>query len=427
MRRVIFICIALISCVVSSRGGVWSVDELTQPKKYDRHNYVANPDAILSDATVRSVNLLLADVESQTNAQVAVVVIDDFAGTDVDDFATKLFMDWGLGEEGSDNGVLLLVAKNSKNYAIRTGRGIGSVLSDLESGAIGREILVPNFRNNDYNRGVLEATQKIHSEMTSPEAVKEIKEMSARMKKNDSESVLDVILFYVWCCVALTAILAVWVVYRVKKTGSMERHRRYVVLHPMMRVLYGLGFVGLGMPFLVYFPLKLFLKDLRDGVHNCPNCGTEMRKLDEISDNEHLTPAQDAEERFNSVDYDVWECPNCGEEDVYAFENQDSELVECPHCHAKTARYVRDRVIKMPTATSEGVAVKEFDCLNCKKRSSRQYKLPRRPNGGNMAAAAAIPFILGSMGRGGGFGGGGFGGGSFGGGSTGGGGASGSW
>lgn len=418
-----FTLITLVFLTLHVFGKTWSAAEITQPRQYDAANYVANPDGILSTSTVSQINTLLDDINRRTNAQVAVAVIDNYDGSDIDDFATELFEEWGVGERGADNGVLLVVAKDARQYAFRTGRGIGSVLTDLETGQIARQYLVPAFRRGDYDEGILTAMGAVHDRMTNPEAVSEIREMSQRAKDSDSQTILDVVIFYLWCCVILTAILAFWAFWRTKETAKHERHHRYVELHPMLRILYGLSFVGLGIPFLVYYPMKKFLHNLRDGHHACPNCGTTMVKIDEVHDNEHLTPAQDAEERYNSVDYDVWECPNCGEEDIYAFENTDSDLTECDHCHARTARFVRSRVLVPPTATREGIAVKEYDCLNCGKRTQKKYTLPRTPGGGS-AAAAAAPFIFGGMGRGGGgFGGGG----SFGGGFTGGGGSSGSW
>ena len=421
-RLIILFCFIQFIFCININANTWSVSELEQPRKYDATNFVSNPDKILSTETVTQINALLGDINAKTNAQVAVAVIDNFNGSDIDRFATDLFEEWGVGEKGADNGILIVVARDAHKYSIRTGRGIGSVITDAESGRIGKDIFVPYFVKEDYNNGVLEGVKKIHQITTNPEAIEIIKRDSARAEESTKETIIDLILFYLWCSVAMTIILAILSIYEVKKISSAERHQRYIKLNPFKKILFGMSFVFAGLPFLVYLPLSRFVNNLRNGLHKCPNCGTKMNKIDEIHDNEHLTPAQDAEERFNSVDYDVWECPSCGEEDVYAFINQDSKLSECPNCHARTAYHVRDRVVKQPTATSEGIAVKEFNCLNCKKPSQKGYKLPKQA----VAAGSTIPFIIGGMGRGGGFGGGSFGGG-FGGGYTGGGGASGSW
>lgn len=306
------------------------------------------------------------------------------------------------------------------------------MLPDITTHRIARDAVIPRFKEGDFDGGVLAGVEQIGEVLNAPDAVEQIKSAHQREKEKDTASLLDIVIFYIWCSIGLTAILFIWFIYRVRKTAGLERHTRYVELHPMLRILYGLCFVGLGIPLVVYLPAKKYLHNLRDGRHDCPNCGTRMNKVDEVHDNDYLTPSQDAEERLNSVDYDVWLCPNCGETDIYAFENQDSPMVECSHCHARTARYLRDRVIQRPTRTAEGIAVKEFDCLNCHRITQVPYKLPKLPPpgaGGAAAAGLAAGILLGGLGgRGGGGGfGGGFGGGGFGGGTTGGSGTSGGW
>ena len=144
-----------------------------------------------------------------------------------------------------------------------------------------------------------------------------------------------------------------------------------------------------------------------------------MHKLDEIADNDYLTPAQDAEELLNSVDYDVWLCDQCGETDIIPFENRQSSYTECQHCGARTCSYAGERILRKPTMQSEGQGVKIFACRNCRKQSFKPFVI---------AKTAPSVVILPGGGFGGGIGGGGgFSGGSFGGGGTSGGGASGGW
>lgn len=417
MKRLFFLQI-FVFLTISLWGGTYGPSDIEQPRKYNAANWVSNPDNILSQAAVEQMNLLLNDINARSGAQVAVAVIDNYKDTDIDDFATNLFHQWGVGEKGANNGVLLVVAVDAREYAFRTGRGIGAALPDVTTARIARSSLIPNLKAGDIDQALVATVGDIHDRLTTTEAINEIREASERAKEDDDPTVWDIIFYYLWWCVALTVFLAILFIVKAKSTSTLDRHLRYKKLRPTLRIIYGLGFVGLGIPFLVYFPAKQFLHNLRDGEHKCPNCGEAMHKLDEVQDNEKLTPAQDAEERFDSVDYDVWVCPNCGEEDIYAFENTDSPLQECPHCHARTAAYVRDRIVKTPTPTSEGVMVKEFSCLNCHRPSEKREILPR------VAKTAATPFIF--PGRGGGFGGGSFGGG-FGGGFTGGGGTSGRW
>lgn len=427
LRTALTVIIALTSILVST-ARTWSVDDMPNPQNQRVKSLVADPDNILQPATILEVNRILDDIQKQSGAQVAVAVVGD-TDTDIDSWATALFDAWGVGKEGANTGVLFVVARDSHRYAIRTGRGITAVLPDVTTARIARNEIVPRFKAGDIDGGIVAGVSALHAELTTDDAVSAIKAAHERENKAEEMSLLDIVMFYIWFSIGLTVLLFVWFMYRVHKTSGLERHTRYEELHPMKRILYGLSFVGLGIPLLVYFPARSYLRNLRDGEHICPNCGTKMNKIDEIHDNEHLTPAQDAEERYNSVDYDVWHCSNCGEEDVYAYANQDSPLVECPNCHARTARYLRDRVVRRPTTTTDGLAVKEYECLNCHTISQKPFKLPKTPptdSGGAAAAGIAAGILLGGLGGRGGGGFGGFGGG-FGGGTTGGSGTSGGW
>ena len=153
----------------------------------------------------------------------------------------------------------------------------------------------------------------------------------------------------------------------------------------------------------------------------CPNCHHKMRRLDEQTDNQYLTPAQDAEERLNSVDYDVWLCDNCGEVDILPYVNRSVNYKVCQRCGARAAVLASERIVQKPTYRSDGIAIKDYVCRNCGHHNPEQHKIPKLP--------PEAPIIIGGIGGAGrGFGGGGgFSGGSFGGGMTGGGGASGGW
>ena len=163
-------------------------------------------------------------------------------------------------------------------------------------------------------------------------------------------------------------------------------------------------------------PLLIILQRLRNRPHKCPRCGTSMKKVDEVHDNEYLSSAQDLEERLGSVDYDVWLCPSCGERDIEQYV-QPSAFKQCPYCHTYASSLTRRRVLRQPTTMTKGEGLNDYVCRNCGKVTSIPFEIP----------VIATPIILGGgSGRGGGFGGGSLGGG-FGGGSTGGGGASGGW
>lgn len=423
-RFVALLLLFVVSAALSVRLTARSVAELPNPQRTNIATWVSNPDGVLSQQTVASLNRKLEDLHVATTVPMFVVAVDKLPdGTDIDSYATDIFDTWGIGDKRTHNGVLLVVSRGDRRYSIRTGRGVvGQHLPDVTTARIAREVMVPALLNNDYDGAVSGAVDQMTAILTAPDVAADLKAQAAKAKAADELTVMDIVIFYLWCVVALTiAILAV-VLWRVRSTRGLERHERYRRLQSTVRIVFALSWLALGVPLLIYYPFRRWWLHLREGSHFCPNCGTEMGRVDEEHDNDFLTPAQDMEEKLDSVDYDVWLCPNCGETDIYPFVNSDMPLHECEQCHARTAKFTRDRILVRPTTQREGAGVHEYTCLNCHHITRHPFRIAREAS----AMPVIIPGGFGGRGGGGGFGGG-FGGGGLGGGSTGGGGTSGGW
>jgi uncharacterized protein len=415
LKKIVFFFIALFA-FGSAFAKSYTVDEVPNVQLADSTRLVSNPDGILSSDAEAKINQILLDIRRQTSCEVAMVVIDDMAGdTDIDNFATDLFTKWGLGKKDKDNGVLIVVAKDAHKYVIRAGYGAEGVLPDVVCGRIGRRILTPAFRENDYDGGLIKASQSINEIMTDPEVRDEL--LSQLNGDDDDFSFAEFMSLYFTFSLIIFLGFLLWVIAAYIENKDKDRHEKYRRMRKFQPITGIAAFFCLGLPALIYFPVRYYLNKWRNGEHICPNCGSAMQKLDEETDNNYLTPAQDREEQLNSVDYDVWLCPTCGETDVYPYENTQSNLSVCPLCGAKACQLISDRIIAQPTSYREGYGERQYRCLNCGGITKKSYKIPK----------SATPVVI--IPGGGGFrsSGGGFGGGSFGGGSTGGGGASGGW
>lgn len=414
------VLILFLFLAVSLGAKARDVSDLPNPQRANPPTWVSNPDNVLSADGVARLNARLEDLHKTSKVPMMVVAVSDLpTHSDIDSYATDIFNTWGIGDKKTNNGILLVLAVNDRKYSIRTGRGIVTeYLPDVETARIARRDLVPALKTGDYDSGVEATVASVHKILTNPETAADIKANAE--KYMEEPTVMDIVIGYLWCAVALTVIILVWVLISVRRSRGIERHARYVKLRPLVKMVYGLSWLGVGIPFIVYYPFRNWVRNLREGRHFCPNCSTEMGRVDEEHDNDFLTPAQDMEEKLDSVDYDVWLCPNCGETDIYPFVNNDVALSECEQCHARTSRFVRDRILSQPTTRSEGHGVHEYSCMNCGHVTRRPFTLAK--------LATAVPFIIGGGGgRGGGGGFGGFGGGGLGGGMTGGGGTSGGW
>ena len=72
-------------------------------------------------------NKLVAIDDSSSN-QIAVVIIPSLDGYPKEEYATKLFRDWGIGNKKTNNGILLLIAINDRQIRIEVGYGLEGAL-----------------------------------------------------------------------------------------------------------------------------------------------------------------------------------------------------------------------------------------------------------------------------------------------------------
>jgi uncharacterized protein len=96
-----------------------------------------------------------------TSNQIAVVIIPTLNDVPVEDYAVKLFRDWGIGGSKHNNGVLLLIAANDHKIRIEVGYGLEGAITDVQSNDIIANDLTPNFKSQDYYRGIDEAINSL--------------------------------------------------------------------------------------------------------------------------------------------------------------------------------------------------------------------------------------------------------------------------
>ncbi|MBI3335214.1 MAG: TPM domain-containing protein [Candidatus Portnoybacteria bacterium] len=135
--------------------------------------------SILSPEFRASLEQDLQDFEKETDAEIAVATISSLEGEPIEDFAVKLFEEWGIGKKEKNNGVLLLIAKDEREVRLEVGYGLEPYITDGRAGRIIRDEITPHFRNGAYDEGVKEAVGKIKNYIlkaepeTRQEAVRE--------------------------------------------------------------------------------------------------------------------------------------------------------------------------------------------------------------------------------------------------------------
>jgi len=137
---------------------------------------------ILKPDEINTLERKLVAFNDSVSVQIAVIIVPDFKGYDKAEYATMIGTEWGVGQKGFDNGIVILinpVGKEGKREAyIAVGYGLEPVIPDAVAKRIFQNEMLPYFQKNQYYQGIDKAVNTLMSLAA--------KELTARqyMKKN---------------------------------------------------------------------------------------------------------------------------------------------------------------------------------------------------------------------------------------------------
>ncbi len=79
----------------------------------------------------------------------------------IEEYATKLFEQAGIGQKEKDNGLLIVLALQERRVRIEVGYGLEQFVTDRFAGETIRQYMAPEFRNGGYGQGLLAGTARI--------------------------------------------------------------------------------------------------------------------------------------------------------------------------------------------------------------------------------------------------------------------------
>ena len=473
----LLIALAILSCL-NGFSQTYTVKSVPNPK-LENNGYVSNPDNTLSDGTLSEINSILGDLENQTSAQVAVVIIQSIGEEDIFNFAQELFKEWGIGQAKEDNGLLILMVMDTRTIRLHTGYGLEGDLPDIICKHIEIRKMVPHFKEGNFDLGILEGVREVHSILTNAQYSAEL---HSTLSDNDSSDFVHLSDFILWPAgIWLVIMVIVFFYNRAKgiftdspkheaidgpniKTGSFHFLIWFIIIPiaaflisyftdnylVLAGSLYGYFFLGatetrlrlnsvynkyislkeyhalyllyqeklslwklttffVPIPFaFLLIPYKRRMIFLREHPRDCGQCGKPTHILTEQTEDPFLNKQQIFEENLKSVDYDVWQCKECGAAQVLRYPNPKTSYEECPKCETVSYYVSNTRTIRSATESREGLKEETKLCKYCKFKNVRQYTTPKLSSSSSGGSGGSS-------------------GGSWGGGSSGGGGASSSW
>ena len=120
---------------------------------------VTDQAGMLDAAQRQRLETVLADYESKTGSQIAVLLVKSTEPEAVEQYSIRVTDAWQLGRKGVDDGVLLVVARDNpaslRRLRIEAGRGVQGVLTDAQSKRILQDVIAPHFRQEHYYEGLV--------------------------------------------------------------------------------------------------------------------------------------------------------------------------------------------------------------------------------------------------------------------------------
>ena len=163
-------------------------------------NWMTDMGDFIEDSREPEINNWISDYEKLTSVEIGVVTVDNLDGTDVDEYANEQFRRLGVGKAKANNGILLVFSKQDRKWRIEVGYGLEGLLTDMRSGQIGRNIIVPHFKEGDYIGGIMGALEAIKEDLGTEAIESKKKWLDEKQAKEKAEmaesfqSFLDVVM-----------------------------------------------------------------------------------------------------------------------------------------------------------------------------------------------------------------------------------------
>jgi uncharacterized protein len=144
------------------------VDGQDFPEKPVPPRLVNDFAGILMPHEVDALEQKLVAYNDSTSTQIAVVTLGDLHGYAIADYSQRLAEQWGIGQKGKNNGVLILIKPKTSvssrgEVFIAPGYGLEGVIPDILCAQIIDNEMLPAFREGDYYSGLDKATSTLMS------------------------------------------------------------------------------------------------------------------------------------------------------------------------------------------------------------------------------------------------------------------------
>lgn len=128
--------------------------------------YVTDFTHTLTSTYKSKLQTLSHTLDNQAGIQVATLIIPKLPNTEtIESYANKIYEAWGIGHKNTDKGALFVIALTDKKVRIEVGYGLEEILPDAKLGTLLDQHVLPAFRNNQIEIGIIQGHYTLISEL----------------------------------------------------------------------------------------------------------------------------------------------------------------------------------------------------------------------------------------------------------------------
>jgi uncharacterized protein len=143
------LALAVIFASATRAGAVTPLPERGDHSVYDAAN-------VIDDARERAMEAINTELFQRAGVAVVVITVPRLVDETISDLALRVQHDWGVGQRGKDESVVIALSVEDRKIFLATGYGSESYLPDGKVGEI-RDLATPSLRTNDFSAGLYSA------------------------------------------------------------------------------------------------------------------------------------------------------------------------------------------------------------------------------------------------------------------------------
>lgn len=160
-RLRLLLSLLLLLTALPAASKVWKPEDVAMVHLQDSRRWVCNPEGILSQSAVDTMDATLSHLYQTRGVETAVVVVGRVADGDTYSFARDLGNTRGIGSKRQRTGLVIVLATEDRRYSILTARGLEGSLPDAICKRVENLYMVPYLKEGQWDSAMVKAVQVI--------------------------------------------------------------------------------------------------------------------------------------------------------------------------------------------------------------------------------------------------------------------------